>query len=68
MKIKREPYRVNIAQVTREVFESDKFAGNEDYLLNATYSFGSLDDVEKFLMDLGYNLSNIKWGADVDFL
>ena len=25
MKIKAEPYRVNIAQVTRKVFESDKF-------------------------------------------
>jgi hypothetical protein len=68
MKITREPYRVNIAQVTREVFDGDKFPGNEDYLLNATYSFGTLDDVERFLKDLGYDLSNIKWGADVDFL
>ena len=68
MKIKNEPYRVNIGQVTRDVFESDKFAGNEDYLLNATYSFGSLDDVETFLKELGYELDNIRWGSDVDFL
>lgn len=68
MKIKNEPYRVNVGQVTREVLESDKFAGNEDYLLNTTYSFGSLDDVERFLKELGYDLANIKWGADIDFL
>lgn len=48
MNIKSEPYLVNVAQVTREVFESDQFAGNEDYLLNVTYSFSSLDDVESF--------------------
>jgi hypothetical protein len=68
MKIKREPYRVNVAQVTREVFDGDKFPGNEDYLLNVTYPFGSLDDVEKFLKDLGYDLADIKWRADFDFL
>jgi hypothetical protein len=68
MKIKREPYRVNIAQVTREVFDGDKFPGNEDYLLNVTYSFSTLDDVERFIKELGYDLANIKWGADFDFL
>lgn len=68
MKIKNEPYLVNIGQVTREVFDGDKFPGNEDYLLNTTYSFGSLDDVETFLKELGYDLGNIKWGSDVDFL
>src|ERR1700761_4296129 len=49
MKIKREPYRVNIAQVTREIFDSDGDVDNEDYLLNETYSFSALDDVEIFL-------------------
>lgn len=68
MKIKSEPYCVNIGQVTRGVFESDKYAGNEDYLLNETYSFGSLDDVENFLKELGHDLANIKWGTDIDFL
>jgi hypothetical protein len=68
IKINREPYRVNIAEVTRDVFDGDKFPGNEDYLLNETYSFSSLDDVESFLKELGYELANIKWGADIDFL
>jgi hypothetical protein len=68
MKIKNQPYRVNIAQVTRGVFDGDKFPCNEDYLLNTTYSFSSLDDVESFLKELGYDLANIKWGADFEFL
>jgi hypothetical protein len=33
MKIKREPYRVNIAEVTREVFDSDlKWKADYDFL------------------------------------
>lgn len=68
MKIKSDPYSVNIAQVTRSVFDGDKFPGNQDYLLNETYSFISLDDVERFLKELGYDLANIKWGVDFDFL
>jgi hypothetical protein len=68
MKIKREPYSVWIAQVTRETFESDRFPSNEDYLLNVSYTFSNLDDVEGFLREMGYDLANIKWGADLSFL
>jgi len=68
MKIKREPYCVNIGQVTREVFDSDKYPGNEDYLLNVSYTFGTLDDVEIFLKELGYDISELKWKVDFDFL
>lgn len=68
MKIEREPYCVIISQVTREVFDSDKYPSNEDYLLNTNYRFATLDDVEYFLKALGYDLANIKWGADIDFL
>jgi hypothetical protein len=68
MKFIREPYLVWIAQVTREIFESDKFPGNEDYLFNTNYTFSNLDDVEGFLREIGYELSEIKWGADLSFL
>lgn len=68
MKIKHEPYRVNIVQVTREIFDGDKFPENQDYLLNETYSFSSLDDVERFLKELGHDLVDLKWGFDFDFL
>src|SRR5579863_671906 len=66
MKLKREPYCVIISQVTREVFDGDKFPGNEDYLLNTNYKFATLEDVEAFLKDLGYSLDNMKWCADFD--
>lgn len=33
IKIKRQPYCLIIAQVTRNIFDGDKFPGNEDYLL-----------------------------------
>jgi len=65
MIIKREPYLVWIAQVTRETFESDKYGGNEDYLFNVNYTFSNLDDVEAFLKKMGYDLSEIKWRADL---
>ena len=68
MKIKSEPYVVWIAQMSREVFESEKFPGNEDYLLNISYTFKSLDDVNSFLKEMGYDLSELKWATDVDFL
>jgi hypothetical protein len=65
MTIKREPYSVWIAQVTREIFESDKYGGNEDYLINVNYTFSNLDDVEGFLKEMGYDLSEIKWRTDL---
>ena len=68
MKIKNEPYSIWIAQITRKAFESEKFPGNEDYLLNVNYIFRTLDDVNSFLKEMGYDLSEIKWSADVDFL
>jgi len=68
MKVKTEPYVVWIAQVPRAVFESDRYHVNEDYLFNVNYTFRSLDDVRDFLKEMGYDLSEIKWAADVDFL
>jgi len=68
MKIKSKPYRVNIAQVAREIFDCDRDIDNEDYLMNETYSFVTLDDVEVFLKSLGYDLATIKWAVDFEFL
>ena len=68
MKIKNEPYLVWVAQMKRENFESDKFPGEDDCLLNTSYTFKTLEDVDGFLKEMGYELSAIKWAADVDFL
>jgi hypothetical protein len=64
----KKPYRVNIEKVSRDVFEGDKFPINEDYIIKESHGFESLDQVEQFLLERGYNLSEIKWGVDFDFL
>jgi len=46
----------------------DGFPENEDYLLNVSYSFPTLNDVEHFLKEVGYDLAEIKWRTDVDLL
>lgn len=68
MKIKHEPYVVRVAQVTKEVFESEEGPDNDDYLLNENYTFSSLEDAGLFLKVLGYNLSELKWSVDFDCL
>jgi hypothetical protein len=67
-RIEAQPYWIRMAEVSRAVFDSDDFPENEDYLLNVSYSFRTLDDVERFLKELGYDLAEIKWRADVDLL
>lgn len=67
-RIQQEPYWLMIEEVTRAVFESDRFPTENDYLLKIGYSFRTLDDVESFLKEIGFGLAEIKWGADIDFL
>lgn len=64
----KKPYKVNIEKVTRNVFEGDRFPTNGDYIIKESHSFESLDQVEQFLLKIGYNLSDIKWAVDFDFL
>jgi hypothetical protein len=68
LKIKNEPYSIWIAQITRKAFESDKLPIEENYLLNVNYTFSTLDDAGRFVKEIGYDLSEMKWAADVDFL
>jgi hypothetical protein len=67
-RIEQEPYWITMEEVTRAVFECDRFPTEQGYLLKINYSFATLADVDRFLSELGYSLSEIKWGADVDFL
>lgn len=68
LKIKNEPYIIIIAQVTRETYMSDKDAFDDDYLINTNYTFRTLDDANDFLKQLGYDLSDLKWTVDFEFL
>jgi hypothetical protein len=67
-RIEQAPYWIAMEEVTRVVFECDRLPTEDDYLLKANYSFATLADVDHFLTELGFSLSEINWGADVDFL
>jgi len=68
VKIRDEPYLIVIEKVTRQVFESDKRLGPEDYLLVESFTFSTLEEVSRFFKEKGYELSEIKWPADLEFL
>lgn len=67
LKIKLEPYRVRIAELKREIFDSDRSISNEDYTLNENYSFKTLNEVDIFLRKLDLDLSLIKWSSEIEF-
>ena len=68
MKIKKEPYKIWIAELKRSVYEGDRFPINEDYLINETYNFSTLEDADNFLESLGLTISEIKWSCDIEFM
>ena len=68
LKIKLEPYNVWIAEIKSAVFDEDRYPNNDDYVLNVNYTFKTLDDVELFLKDLKFGLSQLKWTSEIDFL
>ena len=68
VKIKKHPYNVWVAEITRDAFESEKYPQNEDYLVSETYCFTNLEEVETFLFSLDLKMSEIKWSSEVEFL
>jgi hypothetical protein len=68
VKIRDEPYLIVIEKVTRQVFESDKRLGPEDQLLVESFTFSTLEEVSRFFKERGYELSEIKWTSDLEFL
>jgi hypothetical protein len=67
-RIEAQPFWIQMAEVPRAIFDGDGIQENGDYLLNVSYSFRTLDEVEHFLKELGYDIAEIKWRADVYFL
>jgi hypothetical protein len=63
---RRTPYHVSVQELKREAYESERYETNEDYLLNETYFFSNLDEVEEFVRSYGHTLENIKWPIEID--
>lgn len=64
-RIRDNPYNVWIAELKKDIYDGDRFPVSEDYLLNESYSFPSLDEAENFLLSLGLRLSEIKWSSEI---
>jgi hypothetical protein len=62
------PYIVIIQEVSKDIFAKGEIRSNGDYLLNESYRFKSIDDVEIFLNSLSYDLLNIKWLSDLRYI
>ena len=63
---RRAPYLVFVQELKREAYESERDKTNEDYLVNETYFFSNLDEVEEFILSYGHNLKDIKWPIEID--
>jgi hypothetical protein len=68
MLIIKSSYHLWIAAIKRGVFEGDQFPSNENYLVNDSLRFKSLEEVRDFLSQMNLILSDIKWAADLEFL
>lgn len=62
------PYVVHICEVSKYLFEIGKSLYKEDYKLNESFEFSTLDEAEIFLNEKGYLLENIKWIIDIPTL
>ena len=54
-----------VVELKREAYESERYETNEVYLLNETYFFSNLDEVEEFVLSYGHTLENIKWPIEM---
>jgi hypothetical protein len=59
------PYHVSVQELKREAYESERYEAGEDYLINETYFFSNLDEVEEFVRSYGHTLENIKWPVEI---
>ena len=64
--IRQKPYQILVQELRKDVHESDRYETNEDYRINESLYFASLDEVEAFVQNYGYTLKEIQWRADLD--
>jgi hypothetical protein len=62
---RRMPYHVLVQELKREAYESERYETDEDYLMNESYFFSNLDDVDEFVWSYGHKLENIEWPIEI---
>ena len=63
---KKEPYDLSILELRREVHESGEYESTEDYRLREHYYFSTLEETERKIKELGFNISGIKSSREID--
>jgi hypothetical protein len=66
--IRNFPYQAWVAELKKDAYESDGRLNKEDYVLNETYTFADLNEVDAFLATYGTQLTALKWSSEVEFL
>ncbi|MEH2173845.1 hypothetical protein [Nostoc sp.] len=65
-KRQKTPYHVLIKELRRDVHESGEYETGEDIRQKDNYYFSYIDELEKFIEELGYSFENIKHRSEID--
>ncbi|MBD2446070.1 hypothetical protein H6G76_02640 [Nostoc sp. FACHB-152] len=65
-KREKTPYHVIIKELRRDVHEIGKYETGDDIRQKDNYYFSCIDEVEKFINELGYSFDNIKHRSEID--
>jgi hypothetical protein len=66
-KLKMEkPFWARVIELRRDVYESNSDPLDEHYRRNDFYTFYNIYEVEEFLQTLGYEITDLKWLADIE--
>ena len=61
----KQPYVLRIAELKKEVYDSDRYTQNDDYKRNDIYRFSSLEEVSYFLSSYNLDLKDIRWYSEI---
>ena len=60
------PYQVQVIELSKAVFEADRYETEKDYRVNDVSYFSCLDDVQQFVGTFGLFLEDIKWRIEIN--
>jgi hypothetical protein len=68
MRIGDRPYHVVIAELPRSFYNNTVLPKQDDYLVNKSFLFKSLEEVQVFLAGMNIDIHEMKWSSDVKFV
>lgn len=64
-KLRTSPYCVRVIELSRTAYESEDYETEDDYRINDSHRFSSLNEIDDFLQEFGLKLENIKWPIEI---